>query len=228
MQGEGDAIISRLGLTPADQPWDERLPPRLWSGTVAGETVHLVTNGHDPRTGADLIGTTPATVATGLLIEHLHPRAILVAGAAGGCSQSTSIGQLLLIERAYHHDRRIPLPEFREYAHGPEPLTASPALADAFGGTIARISTGNALDTLDTDLAFFREHNITVKDMETASIAWTASIWGGPVAALRAITDHYDEAMPESQFLANFEHALRNLGDAVATALERVISGQLL
>lgn len=223
MQGEADAVIGRLGLRPAPTPWPEQLPPRMWSGEVEGEWVLLVTNGHDPRTGADLIGTTPATLATSLIVEKLDPGMILVAGAAGGCSENTRVGQVLMIERAYHHDRRIPLPEFAEYAHGPEALHASPHLAGAFGAEIACISTGNALDTLDWELEFFREKGITVKDMETASIAWTASLSGVPVMALRSITDHYDHPAPESQFLANFEQALRNLAESVAKGLPALI-----
>ncbi len=223
MQGEGDAIIGPLGLVPAAAPWPECLPPRLWEGEVDGSSVKLVTNGRDPRTGADLIGTTPATLATSLIVEKLDPSEIVVAGAAGGRSGRTRVGQVFMIDRAFHHDRRIPLPEFAEYAHGPEELHASPHLARAFGAEIASISTGNALDTLDWELAFFDEKGITVKDMETASIVWTANLSGVPVVAVRAITDHYDHPAPETQFLANFEHALRNLGESVARGLPELI-----
>lgn len=223
MQGEADVIIHRLGLEPTDLPWPVSLPPRMWSGEVEGERVILVTNGHDPKSGADLIGTTPATLATSLIVEKLSPRLIMVAGAAGGCSSATEVGQVFLIERAFHHDRRIPLPEFAEYAHGPEHLHANPHLAEAFDARIATISTGNALDTLDWELDFFREKGITVKDMETASITWTANLSGVPVMALRSITDHYDHPAPESQFLSNFEHALRNLADSVADGIRYLL-----
>jgi len=219
MQGEANAIIKVLKLSPVDAPWPSSLPPRKWSGIVMGHPIDLVTNGHDSRTGADLIGTTPATLATSLIIEKLAPSEILIAGAAGGCSKSTKIGQVMLIDRAFHHDRRIPLPEFADYAHGPERLHATPHLAEAFGATIATISTGNALDTLDHELEFFNENQITVKDMETASIAWTANLSDVPVMALRSITDHFDHPTPESQFLANFELALRHLADSVVQGL---------
>lgn len=228
MQGEANAIIDQLGMIPHACTWPESLPPRMWSGEVEGERVVLVTNGHDPRTGADLIGTTPATLATSLVVEKLNPRVILVAGAAGGCSEATKVGQVLLIERAFHHDRRIPLPEFAEYAHGPETLVASNHLAEAFGAKMGSISTGNALDTLDWELAFFKENGVTVKDMETASIVWTANLSGVPVMALRSITDHYDHPAPESQFLANFEQALRQLAESIARGLPIVIRDRLI
>ncbi len=224
MQGEAHAIIERLGMMPDNCPWPKSLPPRMWSGKVEGERVVLVTNGYDPRTGADLIGTTPATLATSLIVEKLDPGMILIAGAAGGCSESTAVGDVLLIERAFHHDRRIPLPEFAEYAHGPETLHASPHLAEAFGAKMGTISTGNALDTLAWELAFFKENGVTVKDMETASIAWTANLSGVPVMALRSITDYYDHPSPESQFLANFELALRNLAKSIAAGLPVLLS----
>lgn len=225
MQAEADAIIHTLGLSPARAPWPDHLPPRFWSGPVAGTETHLVTNGHDPRTNADLIGTTPATLAALTAITHLSPSLLLIAGAAGGRSGATEIGQVLLIDRAFHHDRRIPLSMFADYAHGPEPLDHSPALAAAFGVRTATISTGNALDTLDHELAFFDRHAITVKDMETASVAWAAAQHRTPVAALRSITDFFDHPTPEHQFLANFDHALANLGETIARGLPGLVAG---
>jgi len=219
MQSEADAIIRALDLTQADTPWTTNLPPRLWMGEVQNKPINLVTNGSDPRTNADLIGTTPATLATHTLISHLNPSLLLIAGAAGGCSQSTSIGQVFLIDQAYHHDRRIPLPEFSDYAHGPEALHCPTHLSLS----TATISTGNALDTLDHELKFFAKHNITIKDMETASIAWTASLHNTPTIALRAITDFYDHPTPENQFLANFDLALTNLAETINVVLPKLL-----
>lgn len=224
MHTEADAIITKLNLQPAPHPWPDHLPPRLWSGDLSDHPVHLVVNGRDPRTNAELIGTTPATLAANIAITHLNPSTILIAGAAGGCSKSTTIGQVLLIDKAYHHDRRIPLPEFAQYAHGPEPLHCTQPLADAFGATIGTISTGNAIDSPAIDLDFFTAHGVTVKDMETAAVAWVAGLSGTRVIALRSITDHFDHPSPEHQFLANFEHALVNLADSLVAGLPLLIS----
>jgi len=217
MQPEADAIITTLDLTPAPTPWPTHLPPNLWSNS--DHSLTLVTNGYDPRTNANLIGTTPATFATQLLINHLNPKLILIAGAAGGCSQATSIGQTFLIEKAYHHDRRIPLPEFTHYAHGPEALHAPSTI----NLPRATISTGNALDTLNHELDFFKHHNITVKDMETAAIAWTASLHNTKTMAIRSITDHYDHAAPQDQFLKNFDLALTNLATTIQSVLPALL-----
>jgi nucleoside phosphorylase len=222
MQPEADAIISALNLTKTNTPWPTTLPPNLWTGGTESAPITLVTNGFDPRTNANLIGTTPATLATQLLINHLDPSAILVAGAAGGCSSSTTIGEVLLIDQAFHHDRRIPLPEFANYAHGPEPLHCTPQLAESLNTRTATISTGNALDTLPRELEFFKQNNITVKDMETASIAWTAAQHNKPVIALRSITDFYDHPTPENQFLANFDLALTNLAESIQRNLPTI------
>jgi len=223
MQPEADAIIGALSLTQSQTPWPKSLPPRLWSGSIANHPITLVTNGHDPRTNANLIGTTPATLATTLLINHLTPSTILIAGAAGGCSEATTIGEVFLIEKAYHHDRRIPLPEFTDYAHGPEPLHCTPELASHFNARTATISTGNALDTLNHELDFFKSNSITVKDMETASIAWTAAQHNTRVMALRSITDFYDHPTPEHQFLTNFDLALTNLAESIQSALPAIL-----
>lgn len=221
MRAEAEPIIGRLGLRPVDAGWDERLPMRCWvdpSGAVA-----LVVNGTDARTGVDLIGTTPATLATRAIVEHLRPGAILVAGAAGGRSGRTEIGRVHLVDRAFHHDRRIPLPGFESYGIGPEGLHHSPALADACGVTVATISTGNALDTLDAELVFFERHGVTLKDMETASIAWTAGLTGTRVMGLRAVTDFFDHALPQEQFLANFDLAVTNLAACVERGLPAIL-----
>ncbi|MDF1809756.1 MAG: hypothetical protein P1U42_08680 [Phycisphaerales bacterium] len=219
MQPEADAIIQALNLESCETPWDPALPPKLWRSRERETPITLVTNGFDPRTNANLIGTTPATFATQLLINHLDPALLLVAGAAGGCSHSTSIGQTFLIDKAFHHDRRIPLPEFREYSHGPEELLTP--LGTNF--PIASISTGNGLDTLEHELDFFKLNKVTIKDMETASVVWAASLMKTKVAAIRSITDYYDHPTPENQFLANFDLALSNLAQSISSILPKLL-----
>lgn len=223
MGGEAAPIIERLGLEPCtDVPWDERLPMGLWRHP--SDDIALVTNGVDARTGADLIGTVPAGLAAAMVCEHLQPEVLLVAGAAGGRSGVTEIGRVHLIDRAFHHDRRIPLPEFSQYAHGPEPLFVTDELAAACHATVASISTGNALDTLNAELAFFDNHGVTVKDMETAAIAWTSTQFGVRVVALRAVTDYFDRASPEDQFLQNFGLAVKNLSLAVERGVQALLA----
>ncbi|MFK7882874.1 MAG: hypothetical protein AB8F26_01665 [Phycisphaerales bacterium] len=225
MQAEADPIIASLGLAPTKPPWPGHLPMQHWQHPT--EPITLTTNGTDPRHNVDLIGTTPATLATHAIIEHTNPAAILVAGACGGHSQRTEIGRVHLINRAFHHDRRIPLPGFDAYGIGPEPLHQSNQLSDAFQAPIATISTGNALDTLPQELAFFDKHNVTTKDMETASIAWTASHYNTPVIALRAVTDFFDHPTPEHQFLANFNEATNNLAAAVERGMPTLLKAIL-
>lgn len=221
MQAEADPIVDALGLSPSESPWSPSLPMRCWAHP--SDPVTLVVNGTDERTGVDLIGTTPATLATHAIVQHWRPGTILVAGAAGGHSGRTAIGRVHLVDRAFHHDRRIPLPGFDAYGIGPEPLHHDPALAEAFGASIATISTGNALDTLDTELAFFERHTVTLKDMETASIAWTAARSGVRTIALRAVTDFFDHPAPAEQFLANFDRAVSNLAACVAGGLPALL-----
>jgi 5'-methylthioadenosine nucleosidase len=217
MRAEAEPIIAGLGLEPAEPGWNAAWPVRCWRHPA--EPVTLVVNGTDARTGVDLIGTTPAVLATLAVVGHLRPRAILVAGAAGGHSERTAIGRVHLVDRAFHHDRRIPLAGFDACGIGPEPLHHSGALAEAFGVGMASISTGNSLDTLPGELAFFERHAVTLKDMETASVAWTAAHAGTRVVALRAVTDFFDHPTPEHQFLANFDAAVTNLAACVGRGL---------
>lgn len=221
MRPEADPIIGALGLEPHEPAWDPHLPMRCWRHP--SQPVSLVINGADRRTGVDLIGTTPATLATHAIVQHMRPATILVAGAAGGHSGRTAIGRVHLVDRAFHHDRRIPLPGFEAYGMGPEPLYGTPDLASAFGVGIATISTGNSLDTLPGEMDFFERHGVTLKDMETASIAWTAAHSGTKVVALRSVTDFFDQPTPEHQFLANFDTAVTNLAASVARGLPALL-----
>lgn len=222
MRAEAEPIIAGLGLEAAPPVWGPGWPMRCWRHP--SELVTLVINGTDARTGVDLIGTTPAVLAATTAVQHLRPRAILVAGAAGGHSQRTAIGRVHLVDRAFHHDRRIPLPGFDAYGVGPEPLHHTPELAAAFGVGVATISTGNSLDTLPAELDFFERHGVTLKDMETASIAWTAAHSGTRVIGLRAVTDFFDHPTPEHQFLANFDAAVTNLAACVARGLPALLA----
>jgi len=225
MRAEAAPIIAGLGLEAGDPPWDERLPMGYWRHPV--DDVTLVTNGVDARTGADLIGTTPATLATAAICEHLDPDALLIAGAAGGRSGATEIGRVHMVDRAFHHDRRIPLDGFGEYAIGPEALCHCADVARACGAVISTGSTGNGLDTLAGEMAFFDRHGVVVKDMETASVAWTAGRYGTRVVALRAITDYFDRAQPEEQFVANFDLAVGRLAGVTVPVVAALVAGAM-
>ncbi len=54
------------------------------------------------------------------------------------------------------------------------------------------VSSGNSLDYTKEDMERMTEHGVAVKEMEAASIAWAAHLFGTPMFALKAITDIVD------------------------------------
>ncbi len=215
MQAEAEPLIEKLGLALRPVPG---LPVNIYAGQ--DQRCVLVTNGRDAVTGVDNIGTQPATLAAWLAIERFAPDLLLNAGTAGGfAKRGAAIGDVYV--SAGHirfHDRRIPLPGFREYGIGNYPVADLAACAARLNLKTGTVSTGNSLDCPAVDLAQMQANDADVKEMEAAAIAWVASITGTPMAAVKAITDLVDlPHPPEEQFVANLAQASSRLADAVVS-----------
>ena len=223
MQAEARPLIERLKL--------ERQPtlgvPVEMYGDPDGP-VTLVTNGRDAVTGVDNIGTQPATLAAWLAIERCKPDLLLNAGTAGGFAERGAvIGDVFLSADAIRfHDRRIPLPGFREYGIGNYPVVDVASLAARLGLKTGVVSTGNSLDCPPVDLEAMQANDADVKEMEAAAIAWVASITATPMVAVKAVTDLVDLPHPaEEQFVANLALASARLADAVVELLPLLRAG---
>lgn len=223
MQAEADPLIEALELDLQPTPG---LPVNFFKGRDPG--CVLVTNGRDAATGVDNIGTQPATLAAWLAVERCAPDLLLNAGTAGGfAARGAEIGDVYVSGGSIRfHDRRIPLPGFREYGIGAYPVADIGHVATQLGLKTGIVSTGNSLDCPPVDLAAMQANNADVKEMEAAAIAWVASITGTPMIAVKAITDLVDlPHPPEEQFVANLATASARLADAVARLLPRLRDG---
>lgn len=226
MQAEAKPLIERLGLREGPPPWDDRLPPRLWTGSHAGVEIDLVWLGKDDRHGVDLIGTSAATLATTLLLTHRSIDWVISAGTAGGfVSRGGEIGKVYLSTSPIcFHDRRVPIDGFRESALGEHPCMDASELSRELGYELGVVSTGDSLDAPPLDVDAMERLGTRAKEMEAAAVAWVASMFGVPMLAVKAITDLVDGPHPtEAEFL---EH-LHTASDRLAEAVERVV-GRLL
>ncbi len=222
MKAEALPLIERLGLREGPPPWDERLPPRLWSGTHAGVEIDLIWLGRDERHGVDLIGTSAATLATTLLLTHRSIDWVISAGTAGGfVSRGGAIGKVYLGRSPIcFHDRRVPIEGFRESALGEHPCMDATELSRELGYELGVVSTGDSLDAPPQDLEAMDRLGTHAKEMEAAAVAWIASLHGVPMLAVKAITDLVDGPhATEAEFLEHLHTASDRLAEAVARVI---------
>lgn len=222
MLAEASPPIKRLELRETPAPWDDRLPPRLWTGTHAGVAIDLVWLGRDVRHGVDLIGTSAATLATTLLLTNRAIDLVISAGTAGGfVSRGGDIGKVYFSKTPIcFHDRRVPIEGFREAALGEHPCIDASELARELGYELGVVSTGDSLDAPPQDLEAMHSLGTHAKEMEAAAVAWIACRMGVPMLAVKAITDLVDGPhATEAEFM---EH-LHTASDRLAEAVEQIV-----
>ena len=232
MEAEAAPLRASLGAAPAALPdWASSLPVRLAVADHAGVDAVLVTNGTDPRTGVDCIGSTAAALATQVALDHTRtglgrrPYLVLTVGTAGGWDRAgASIGDVYLAwDRFVCHDRRIDLPGFDAFGRADLPAADLRAHADALGCRLGVVTTGDSLDESPEDAARIRASGAEVKEMEAAAVAWIGSLHDVPVGAVKAITDLVDSPVATAeQFSANLATAADALQRTTLALLARL------
>lgn len=87
-----------------------------YSGKVGGLDVHLAQNGPSTEYGICKVGTTAAFLTTYLSLDVFKPDLVISAGTAGGFkSNGADIASIFVSTTTVNHDRRIPLPGFKEF-----------------------------------------------------------------------------------------------------------------
>jgi len=196
MEAEAAPLLQRLQLqeTPLTGPaW---LPSKAYTGEYSDMRITVVTNGkwHAGQTDAvDNVGTTPAALAAFAAVSSLHPTLVINAGTAGGFkSKGACIGDTFVTTMHRHHDRRITIPGWDDYARGHHQAHSCQNLQSALGFKSGVVTTGNSLDATDTDRAVMASNDASVKDMEAAAIAWVAELAQVPFFGLKVVTDLVD------------------------------------
>ena len=100
-------------------PWRRYKTPTSavsYSGKVGGLDVHLAQNGPSTEYGICKVGTTAAFLTTYLSLDVFKPDLVISAGTAGGFkSNGADIASIFVSTTTVNHDRRIPLPGFKEF-----------------------------------------------------------------------------------------------------------------
>ena len=186
--------------------------------------VVVALNGVDRRHGVDLVGTEPAVLNTGAVLDAFAPDLVVSAGTAGGWQRAgAAVGDVYVSwPHVVRHDRRIDLDGLRDYGIGRHGVwDGAPALADRLGARTGVVTTGNALDESDVDREWILTLDGEVKEMEAAAVAWVCELHDTPFVAVKTITDLVDHPTPTGeQFLAN----LRTASERLAVVLPEVVS----
>lgn len=98
----------------------------------------------------------------------MSPDVVINAGTCGGFhARGGKVGSIYLCDTFLFHDRRIPLPGFKEYGVGKiQTVGLCPAMVRAMGAAVGIVSSGNSLDMSPEDEKYITEHAATCKDME--------------------------------------------------------------
>lgn len=227
MEAEAAPIREALGLGGEGAPLHPAFPAQLWHD----ERVAVAVNGRDPRFDVESIATQPAVTTTLHAVEVCRPTVLVSAGTAGGFSdRSGAIATAFLADRAVFHDRRIAIPGWDAYGVGSYPCLAGleidPAtIAERLGIAVGTVTTGNALDAPEVDMAAMTASGAVAKDMEAAAVAWVCERLSVPFAALKVVTDLVDDPEPTAeQFDRNLSAATERLAELAPRLLAELES----
>ena len=224
MQDEANQIIKSLNLID-NGLIHPQFTIKLFYGRYNNLNINILLNGKCSQYSVDHIGTQIATLATQIGIEKLKPNIVVNAGTAGGfLSDNAKIGDIYLSHPyVCYQDRRINIPNFKEYGIGYFPSMPCEEIAKTLGFKTGIVTTGNSLDCTEKDLEIIKSYNGVAKDMEAPAIAWIAQQYKIPFLAIKAITDIVDgEKATEEEFLHNLESASKILSKQTIRLLELI------
>ncbi|CAN0417545.1 unnamed protein product [Ectocarpus sp. 12 AP-2014] len=229
MEAEASPLIEHLGLVEDPDKFPAAAPSKCFSGSYQGAAINVVTNGKCSRFGVDQIGTVAAGLSTWLSVEAIKPDLVINAGTAGGFKKhDTAIGDVFISTSVKNHDRRIPIPGFKEFGIGNHESHPTPEMLKELGFKQGVVTTGSSFDHTETDDKMMEENDARVKDMEAAAVAWACEQHGTPLFCIKVVTDLVDGGgVGEEEFLQNLKAASDSLQQAMPRVLDFVLTRQL-
>jgi len=234
MEAEASPFVAHLNLQPDPSFFPPSTPFKAFRGTHYNCNLTVITNGHDTvyGTNVDNVGTVPAGLATFLALQKLKtdtypPKGadlLINAGTCGGFQRmGASIGDVYVTTASANHDRRIAIPGYTDYGIGTIQSHPAEKLAIAINAKLGICTTGNSLDHHEWDDTHMLANNASVKDMEAAAIAWSATLWDTPHFGIKVVTDIVDGIQPShEEFMANLGTAANSLQTTLPKVIEYV------
>ena len=221
MRAEAQPLIDHYGLE-EQQGFFSPLPCKLYktpsNSPLKGEGFFVVLNGvcHD----RDLIGCEAAAVTTQAAIQRLQPDLVVSCGTCGGWQRyGARVGQAYVADGVMFHDRRVPGDnEWDTQGLGNYKVwEGSWQLAQRLGLPMGKVSTGSSFDLSPEEDALIDANGGRLKEMEGAAVAFVCSLYGVPVALVKAVTnlrDAADQGDDIDAFHANLRRATLALSEA--------------
>lgn len=203
---------------------NSNLPYQLYKKDIHGNEVFLSNSGIDPRFNVNSVGTVPAALTVFDLANKLGVDLVINPGTAGGFkSRGGNIGDIYLASKVLFHHREIPMGPYEPYGIGSFDAFDFNQLDQSLSFKTGVFSSSDSLTCRDHELEFFNQHQVVVKEMEAAAIAYVCEQLKIPYLGVKSITDIVDGGrVTAEEFLENLETASQNLQQFLSALLERI------
>lgn len=197
--------------------------PRF-KGTFDGKEIMISLNGKSKEYDVDRIGTEFAALNTQTAVLDFKPDLIINAGTCGAFSEDAQIADIFTTKSPIvYHDHRIPIDGFVEFGKGNYPSIFKEEYFEGIDYKLGVVTTGCSLDMPKIDEDNIRAGKGQVKEMECASVASVAQLYGIDFFPVKSVTDIIDVELDNvEQFLQNLGKASANLSEALIQILKNI------
>jgi 5'-methylthioadenosine nucleosidase len=215
MDTEALPIVNAFNLKKSPHFFSD-LPMQGYVGKYGNLDILLVQNGKDTVYKVQNVGTQAATLATYVGIEHFHPDLVISIGTAGGIAENgAKIGDIYISQKIYFYGRRIPIPGYTEYGMGGYASANFNQITNKINVKQGIVCAGDSFDDNQTDREIILKNDCSVREMESAGVAWVSMIMKTPMLAMKGITDIVWNKSGQEQFEKNFSPVNKKLSEKV-------------
>jgi len=234
MEEEAQPVINSLYAVPIDRneyPIDPHLPMQAYHAkSQQDKQIFIAVFGKltVSEVRIDFVGLQSATLNSWEAIRLFNPDLVMSVGTAGGNEKlGANVGDIYISSCIKYHDRRIPIPGYREFGIGSYPCLEVPNLIREFNFKEGIFSSGNSFDSEGNDLKQFNENGAVIKDMETAAVAEVAKMKGMKILGVRGVTDLLGEPSSVEVFFSNLSMVTNKIGNVIPGVVEFLFSKKL-
>ena len=211
MKEESEKTLDNLGFEKCENL--TFLNYELYKKEVQGHQVYLSNMGEDLKFKVNSVGTVPAALTAYELVKELEIDLVINPGTAGGFkSRGGNIGDIYLATEVLFHHRDIPMGDYEVYGLGHFKAFDFKKLSSKLEFKTGVFSTSDSLTCSEKERVFFEKHNVVVKEMEAAAIAYVCELAKIPYLGVKSITDIVDgDRVTSEEFLENLGMASRRL-----------------
>lgn len=136
--------------------------------------------------------------------------------------------EVVLGRKAAFHDRVIPMDKYREYGVGSYEGPKLDKLAEQIGAKVGVCSTGDSFEDTPRDIEMMNKNEASVKEMESAAVAWVCEQFKLPYVPLKVATDYVDTKDDQvGSFIENLVKASAKISETIEKITEIVANKPL-